>query len=255
VHFHGYRNTSTCKVTGMGWEQLIENRGAAGPWFDRWLADRPAVRSFVRSSVQKVNAPLAKARFRKEVARTQEPIKLEIGGHSPRDGWLVTNVNAVTRLYLDATKGWPLKTASVEYVFSDNVIEHLTLQAGREMLLEAHRCMRPGGIIRTVTPDLRAHVDMYLQGGGVLDNNVTSHYRNIGLEVEHPVDLVRIPVAAFGHHAGYIYDFGTLAAELGRAGFRNVVRCELGESEHQALRGLDLRGHEGGAQLAVEATA
>jgi SAM-dependent methyltransferase len=242
-------------VTEVGWEKLIESGGAAGARFDRWLADRPAVRSFVRSSVQTVNAPLAKARFRKEVASTSAPIKLEIGGHHPREGWLVTNVNAVTRLYLDATRRWPLKTSSIDYVFSDNVIEHLTLQAGRQMLLEAHRCLRPGGIIRTVTPDLRAHVDMYLQGGGVLNNEVANHYRDIGLDVEYPIDLVRIPVAAFGHHAGYVHDFDTLAAELHRAGFSNVIRCELGESAHQALRGLDLRNYEGGAQLAVEATA
>jgi Methyltransferase domain len=239
----------------VGLEQLIENGGPAGARFDRWLADRPAMRSFVRSSVQTVNSPFAKARFRKAVTGTERPIKIEIGGHSPRDGWLVTNVNAVTRLYLDATKRWPLNAGSVGYVFSDNVIEHLTLEAARQMLLEAHRCMRPGGIIRTVTPDLRAHIDMYLQGGGVLDNNVSNHYRAIGLAVEYPVDLVRIPVAAFGHHAGYIYDFDTLEAELRRAGFRDVIRCALGESENPALRGLDLRSDEGGAQLAVEATA
>lgn len=238
----------------MGCEQLIENVGT-GARFDRWLVGRPAVRSFVRSGVQTVNTPFAKARFRKEIARTQDPIMLEIGGHNPRDGWLVTNVNAITRLYMDATRRWPLETASVEYVFSDNVVEHLTLQAGRQMLLEAHRCMRPGGIIRTVTPDVRAHIDMYLHGGSELKNNVAGHYRDIGLDVEYPIDLVRIPVAAFGHHSGYIYDFDTLAAELHRAGFSNVTRCELGQSEHQPLRGLDLRSHEGGAQLAVEATA
>lgn len=238
----------------MGIEQIIEN-GATGARLDHWLADRPAVRSFVRSGVHSVNAPFAKARFRKEIARTKAPLRIEIGGHKPRDGWLVTNVNAVTRLYLDATRRWPLGADSVEYVFSDNVIEHLTLQAGRQMLLEAHRCMRPGGVIRTVTPDLRAHVDMYLHGRAELVNDVASHYRDIGLDVEYPIDLVRIPVAAFGHHSGYIYDFDTLAAELRRAGFNNVTRCELGQSEHQPLRGLDIRTNEGGAQLAVEATA
>ncbi|KMO84414.1 hypothetical protein MCHUDSM44219_00706 [Mycolicibacterium chubuense] len=123
------------------------------------------------------------------------------------------------------------------------------------MLQEARRCLRPGGVIRTVTPDLRAHVDMYLQGDGVVNNEVALHYRDIGMQVEYPIDLIRIPVAAFGHHAGYLYDFETLAAELQRAGFSNIVRCSLGESEHEALRDLDLRGHEGGAQLAVEATA
>lgn len=172
-----------------------------------------------------------------------------------RDGWIVTNVNAFTRLYLDATKPWPVDDGSVEYVYNDNVIEHLSLDAGRAMLTQAHRSLRPGGVIRIVTPDLRAHVRMYLDGEESMCNNVSAHYRQIGQVVEHPVDLVRIPVAAFGHHAGYLYDFETLAAELSRAGFTNPVRCELGDSEHPALAGLDLRSDEGGAQLAVEATA
>jgi SAM-dependent methyltransferase len=219
------------------------------------LSQVPALRSFVRTCVQAANTPIAKARLTRELAEAPRPLRLEIGGTAPRDGWVVTNVSAVTKHYLDATKRWPLEDDSVEYVYNDNVIEHLTLAAGRAMLLEAHRCLRPGGVIRIVTPDLRAHVDMYLSGAPALSNSASSHYKKLGLEVAHPVDLVRIPVAAFGHHAGYLYDFETLAAELLSAGFSNPVKCEAGKSEHAALVGLDLRSHEGGAQLAVEATA
>jgi SAM-dependent methyltransferase len=202
-----------------------------------------------------VNAPFAKARLRRELSRTPPLIKLEIGGHKSREGWIVTNVNAVARLHLDATKRWPLKDDTVELVFSDNVIEHLTLQAGRAMLAEARRCLQPGGTIRVVTPDLRAHVEMYLSGTASLHNEAATHYRGLGLDVEHPVDLVRIPIASFGHHQGYLYDFDTLAAELERAGFTQPTRVELGVSQHSALCGLDIRSHEGGAQMAVEATA
>lgn len=226
-----------------------------GRRLDRWLSTLPGVRSFVRSGVQIVNSPFAKARLNTVLASTDRPVWLEIGGHTPRERWVVTNVNAVTRLYLDATKRWPLEDGSVKYLYSDNVIEHLTLAAGRAMLREARRCMIPGGAIRIVTPDLRTHVDMYLHGAESLSNDVAAHYRDIGLDVEHPVDLVRIPVASFGHHAGYIYDFETLAAELRNAGFHDPVRCAPGQSAHTAMSGLELRTHEGPAQLAVEATA
>lgn len=214
----------------------------------------PGVRPIARTGVQAANAPFAKARLRKELDRANFPIRLEIGGHSPREGWIVTNVNAVTRLYLDATTRWPLDDDTVEVVFSDNVIEHLTLQAGRAMLKEARRCLLPKGVIRIVTPDLRAHVEMYLGGKNALENEASSHYRGLGLIVEHPIDLVRIPIASFGHHQGYLYDFETLAVELKRAGFTAIKRFELGSSNHAALRGLDIRSQEGGAQLAVEAT-
>jgi SAM-dependent methyltransferase len=214
----------------------------------------PRLRAVARTAVRTANTPLARARLTKRLAAEPRPLKLEIGGIVPRPGWVITNVNAVTKLYLDATVRWPLEDASVSHVFNDNVIEHIPLAAARAMLAEAHRCLQPGGVIRIVTPDLRAHVDLYLAGTAPADTAAGRHYAGMGLTVEHPIDLVRIPIGSFGHHTGYVYDFETLRAELERAGFRDVVRCAAGESAHAELRGIDRRNHEGGAQIAVEAT-
>ena len=200
-----------------------------------------------------VNTPVAKARCARALRNAPRPLNLEIGGLTARPGWIVTNVNAVTRNYLDATSRWPLEDGAVSYVYADNVIEHIPLAAGRAMLAEAYRCLQPGGVIRLITPDIRTHVEMYLAGEQSLDSAAGRHYRDMGLVVEHPIDLVRIPIGSFGHHSGYVYDFATLDEELKRAGFHSTVRCELGGSEHAALAGLDQRGHEGGAQIAVEA--
>lgn len=208
----------------------------------------------IRSAVLTVNTPMARSRADCAFAGAQRPLKLEIGGLQKRPGWVVTNVNAVTRNYLDATSRWPLEDASVEYVYADNMIEHITLGMAREMLAEAYRCMVPGGVIRLITPDIRAHVEMYLAGRASLDTPAAQTYKSFGLDVEHPIDLVRIPIGSFGHHEGYVYDFETLDAELTRAGFHSTTRCELGTSAHPPLADLDQRGDEGGAQIAVEAT-
>jgi SAM-dependent methyltransferase len=200
------------------------------------------------------NTPLAKARARRAFAKAPRPFKLEIGGLVQRPGWVVTNVNAVTRNYLDATKRWPLEDGSVSHIYSDNVIEHLPLEATRALLREAYRCLRPGGVMRLITPDVRAHAEMYLSGSSALDSAAAVHYRELGLVVEHPIDVLRIPIGAFGHHAGYVFDFETLRAELERVGFTSVTRAPTGHSDHPELDGLDLRATEGGAQLAVEAT-
>ncbi|MGH8961054.1 MAG: class I SAM-dependent methyltransferase [Jatrophihabitantaceae bacterium] len=213
----------------------------------------PRPRAVLRSAVRAVNTPFAKARLARAVRSAPRPIKLEIGGLTRRPGWLITNVNATTGSYLDATARWPIEDGAVAYVYADNVIEHIQLDAGRALLAEAHRCMQPGGVIRLITPDIRTHVELYLAGPSSLDSAAGRHYRDMGLTVEHPIDLVRIPIGSFGHHTGYVYDFDTLDLELKRAGFHSTVRCELNASEHAALAGLDLRGHEGGAQIAVEA--
>lgn len=216
--------------------------------------DNPRIRTVVRSAVLAVNTPLARRRAATAVADLPRPIKLEIGGLTQRPGWLVTNVNATTRHYLDATAPWPFEDGSLELVYADNMIEHVPLEAGRVMFAEAYRCLRPGGVIRLVTPDLRKHVELYLAGASSVDGEVGAFYRSLGLTVAHPVDLVRVPIASFGHHTGYLYDVPTLAAELESAGFSGAKEWDLSESSHPALRDLDKRTDEGGAQMAVEAT-
>lgn len=201
-----------------------------------------------------VNTPVAKVRARRTLADTPRPINLELGGLTPRDGWVVTNVNALARNYLDCTKPWPIEDGSCAFIYHDNVIEHITLEGARVMLREAQRCLAPGGVIRIVTPDLRAHIDLYLAGVRPTDTPAGRQYADMGLTVDHPIDMVRIPIASFGHHLGYLYDFETLASELTAAGFADVRRTELGESGHATLAGIDVRTDEGGAQMAVEAT-
>jgi len=202
--------------------------------------------------VTAINKPFAKGRAKRAFAASERPLRLEIAGLAPREGWVVTNVGPTTRNYMDACVRWPLEDESCSFVFSDNMIEHITLDMARAMLAETYRCLQPGGVTRIVTPDLRKHIDMYLAGEGV-EGHIADHYRGMGLTVEHPIDLVRIPIASFEHHLGYLYDFATLEHELKKAGFSEVREVTLGESEHPDLRGLDVRTKEGGAQLAVEA--
>lgn len=219
-----------------------------------FLLRTPRIRAAIKGTVAAVNTPMAKVRTRRTLAQVERPFKLEIGGLLPRDGWVITNVNAVTRNYLDATARWPVEDCSASYIFSDNVIEHVPLAAGRAMLNEAYRVLQPGGVIRLVTPDIRKHVELYLAGPSSISSDVAQEYRDMGLVVEHSIDLIRVPIGSFGHHEGYVYDFWVLEQELKRSGFHSVVQCEMGESEHDALRGIDFRLAQEGAQIVVEAT-
>lgn len=214
----------------------------------------PRLHAVLRPPVLAVNTPLARRRTTRALADAARPIKLELGGLAPREGWIVTNVNAVTKLFLDATDTWPIEDRAVSHVYSDNVIEHVPLEAARVLFAEAHRCLRPGGVIRFVTPDLRGHVDRYLAGVAPKGDPEAAVYEQYGLTVDHPLDWVRIPIASFGHHTGYLWDFETMAAELERAGFSAVTRYDHGASDDPELAGIDLRADEGGVQLAVEAT-
>lgn len=66
--------------------------------------------------------------------------------------------------------------------------------------------------------------------------------------------MLRIPIGAFRHHEGDVFDFETLRVELGWVGFRSVIRTATGVSDHSELSGPDQWTIAGGAQLSVEAT-
>ncbi len=215
---------------------------------------RAAVRPVARPLVVAANKPIATRRARTALSEAARPVRLEIGGNEERTGWVVTNVGPFARNYLDATAAWPLEDASVELVFADNVVEHIPLEGVRAMIREAYRCLQPGGTIRLCTPDMGKHVELYLKGRQSLEGPEAQFYKSIGLTVEHPVDLVRIPVASFEHWMGYMFDYETLKQELEAVGFHSVVECELGKSGVDGLSGLDDRAGEEGTQMSVEAT-
>lgn len=216
------------------------------------------VRDIARAAITATNAPLGRRRLARALQGHTGPLHLELGGNDRRSGWLVTNANWRARYYLDASAPWPLEPGSVDLVFADNMIEHLQLEGGRAFLQYCHEALRPGGTLRLATPDVEAAARLYLgeneeHAAAVMDFN-----RGRGRVSEHQVDILRVPFQDHGHHVGYLYDEASLTAELKRAGFHNIRRCAIGESQIPELRDLENR-REGNAdslvQLIMEADA
>lgn len=89
--------------------------------------------------------------------------RLQIGtGPMHLDGWLnvdVVPVDART-VYMDATRPFPLPDGVFDGVFSEHMIEHVSLDQARSVVREAFRVMRPGGRIRIATPHLGRLLDL-----------------------------------------------------------------------------------------------
>lgn len=214
------------------------------------------VKEMTKTAILHLNRPVGAARFRRAIGAAQHPLRLELGGNTPRAGWLVTNYSWRARRLLDATAPWPVAEGSVDLVYADNMIEHVTLDQARAMLAQARRALRPGGTIRLTTPDIEAAARLYLGEDEERAHAVLAMHQRGGLLAEHVVDILRVPFTEYGHHAGYLYDEESLTAELKRAGFHGVRRCATGESSHPELRHLEARtDEEAYIQLVVEADA
>jgi predicted SAM-dependent methyltransferase len=195
---------------------------------------------------------------------------LQIGtGELPTPGWLNTDFEPRARgvVFLDASRPFPLPDAAFDAVFSEHVIEHIPFEAGAAMLAESRRVLKPGGRIRLATPDLALLARLVAAGPGAAHDETTARYlrwiaeRFLGdAKNADPVHVLNHNVRSWGHR--FLYDEPTLRALLERAGFADVVRVAMGESDLPWLRGLESHGRSMGAEemvafetMVLEATA
>lgn len=165
--------------------------------------------------------------------------KLHVGAADVHlEGWLNSDIAAGT-IYLDITKPLPFKDSVFSYVFGEHVIEHISEDAGVLALREFHRVMKPGGVLRLTTPDLRKllalyeddHPDMSLAEYITHFDGITGRIHKRGCQVLN--DFMQL----WGHR--FIYDEEDITAKLLDAGFASVQTASPGESTHEALRGIE----------------
>jgi predicted SAM-dependent methyltransferase len=169
----------------------------------------------------------------------QGGLKINVGcGPSSVEGW--TNVDIVPAwegvLYMDVTEPWPIPDGSVEAINSEHFIEHISLGQGRAYFEQAARALRPGGLIRTSTPDLRVEVDIYLQA----DSELLSRYQEDvtgWCEARNHSEMLNNIFFEWEHR--HIYDAEAIMEMLEEAGFGEIERAEFGRSSRDLLKGID----------------
>jgi predicted SAM-dependent methyltransferase len=169
--------------------------------------------------------------------------KLHLGcGHHPLVHWLNTDLSPRIRnvVAVDVTRKFPFPAETFDYVFSEHMIEHISYTQGHAMLRECFRILKPGGKIRVSTPDLAFLIDMYAKPKSELQDRyikwVTESFIRHAPACE-DVFVINNFVRDWGHT--FIYDEKTLKASLEMAGFKNISRCGLNESDDKNLRYLE----------------
>lgn len=168
--------------------------------------------------------------------------KLHIGcGFNVLPGWINCDLQPryASVIPVDVTRGLPFPDGIGDYVYHEHVIEHLDRPAGRKLLEECFRVLRPGGKIRVTAPDLdflwkimRDPTDLTRQ---YVKENVARWLPDD--EVPHPVLVVNNFFQNFGHQ--FIYDFDFLSRTMEQVGFVDLKRGVVGESDDPQLDDLE----------------
>ncbi|MFM1896552.1 MAG: putative S-adenosyl-L-methionine-dependent (SAM)-methyltransferase [Pseudomonadota bacterium] len=230
--------------------------------------------TLIRSAIELTNRSLArlKARRRIGVPPGFDPVKVNLGcGLAVAPGWinvdgslnaLIANLptfvhglayrTAGARHYYsedtyrrllrdhcfvhhDLGASIPFPDASVDCIYSSHFFEHLYPGEAENLLREAYRVLKPGGLLRLSIPDLAYAVAMYQ--AGARDRMLKNYF------------FVEDEDNRYSRHK-YMYDFEMLVERLEQARFHTIRRCDYQQGEMPDIDVLDNRAEE---SLFVEA--
>lgn len=135
----------------------------------------------------------------------------------------------------DLRRPLPVTDGTVDAVFSEHFLEHLSLPAATELLRRCFDWLAPGGIVRMGVPDFAAYFTDYVTGGGMIER----------ARPDRPTRMVALNelVYSYGHRC--LWDLETMAALLGELGFTNQRGCRYGDSRLDPCPDWDYRSqHE-----------
>lgn len=185
---------------------------------------------------------LARRRVVREYLSSEAAPRLHLGAGPVRlAGWLNSDLIS-GEVYLELGRKMPFAEATFAYAFGEHVIEHLPENQAQQALRELRRVLRPGGVLRLTTPDLRKIIAIYEDRNPVVRREAYARFldEETGKRHDQPCQILNDYLRLWGHR--YVYDEQDLRARLEEAGFESVERVEPGESRHPPLRGLERHG-------------
>jgi predicted SAM-dependent methyltransferase len=172
-------------------------------------------------------------RHRRSVKRAKKyfnvkGLKLNIGcGPNPKSGWVIIDMVGKVDLHLDLREEIPLRSGSVQTVYSEHFFEHLDYPGDAiRFMSECFRILEPRGLFSVGVPDTRWPLyDYASQGiGGYFE--ATGHLRTF-----HPawcrtkMEHINYHFRQNGEHK-FAWDFETMEQALRETGFVEIKQRE-----------------------------
>ena len=178
--------------------------------------------------------------------------KLHIGcGPFVMDGWLNVDINCYRPdiRYLDAGKPYPFPDHSFNYIYSEHLFEHLSVEEQTVMLQECYRILKPGGRMRLAMPNLHFLMELYLHPDKECNRRYLAwSYRLFGMKQgipevskeNYPTYVINNFFRLWGHQ--FIHTPESLREFAEGIGFQNLCAYPIGISDTPALQGLERHG-------------
>lgn len=173
-------------------------------------------------------------------------VKLHVGcGMVYKPGWINIDNNSDNNiekldLNLDLANPLPFPDNSVDFIFNELFLEHLTVDEGKRAISEFMRVLKPHGVLRIAMPDLKNTVANYLKPKEQWVADTKELFEKFHLTyIKTQAENLNIAFREWGHK--WLYDKEELARRIDELGFKNYVFCEQHKSMHAPLNNLETR--------------
>jgi len=171
-------------------------------------------------------------------------IKLHLGcGTVYKDGWINIDNNSdnnIQKIDLDwdLRNPLPFPDDSVDFIYNEHFLEHLTVEEGLSAIKDFYRVLKPGGVMRIAMPDLQNTVNAYFDENWKENSKV--FLEKFGLTfIQTRAERINIGFRWWGHK--WLYDWEELERRLKEAGCNNIKQCRIFESDYLDLQNLETR--------------
>lgn len=186
------------------------------------------------------------------ITKTKQP-KLQIGtGLNVLEGWLNTDLEPSSDkiAFLDASKRFPFKDNSFDFIFSEHIFEHLKFNESCNMISECLRVLKPNGVLRIAipsaeflfkiyeNPELPIHKEYIKWATEAFCPDVTAVLDNEKNYSE--IYVINNFYRDWGHEI--LHNYASLEKLLLKLKFSSVDRKEIGVSDFQEICNMEKHG-------------
>lgn len=172
----------------------------------------------------------------------RKKVKLHVGcGTNYFSNWINIDNNSdnnIEKLDInwDLTNPLPIPPESVDFIYNEHFLEHLSISEGQRTIQDFLRVLKPGGVLRIAMPDLEYCMKEYFnpkwkEAPYLSKFNLTF--------IKTKAEMINVNFRYWGHQ--WLYDAEELKRRLKEAGCKQVKICKIRKSQHKTLQNLETR--------------
>ena len=149
--------------------------------------------------------------------------------------------NSSNMVYMNLNRRWSkYPDNSVDIVYASHLFEHLTIHSANLFLKESYRCLKPGGVIRLVVPDLfkisKKYVAEYERGIENADEfimwAINMHREGQYGTTNNVIKKAVLEFQGYPHQHKFMYDEKSLTKRMIKAGLTDIHSLQYGISKY-----------------------